>query len=397
MIEIRALTPDDAEQALRNQAVYFLQTFADEAKVERARSTWEFDREIGAFDDGRLVALTGGMSFETTVPGGARVPTLGLTRVGVLPTHRRRGLLTSLIREQFRLALDRGDVLSGLWASEAPIYGRFGYGLAGLSANYEIDTREAQFRQPLTDTGHIRLLDHNEIAAVIPDLYSRIGTSTVGSITRNQSLWSHYLRDFSIERVTAAHWFAIHTDVSGNTDGYVEYQKSASKPAEGHAVDLVDLISATPESYAALWRFILDLDLVRVVQAEERPIDEPLRHLLANPRAMKLQPDSWEEWTRVLDVRRALELRTYNTDESLTLHISDTFLPHNTGVYSVGAGRTEPEISLDAEALGAVYLGGTSFGELATAGRLTELVPGAVTRADRLFATRPRPWNGSHY
>ena len=395
-VEIRPITVDEVPQAQVNLSQYFLMAPASKARVERAQQYWELDRHFGAFVDGRLVGLTGAFSLDTTVPGGARLATMGLTRVGVLPTHRRSGLLTAMIREQFRDTAARGEPLSGLWASQSVIYGRFGYGLSGLSVRYRIATARSQFREPIVETGSFRTLIPSEVLTTIPDVYDRLGRSHVGSSQRPEALWRIYLDAFLTEPMEAAHWVVVHTDAKGDIDGYVEYRVDTGDTPAG-VLEVIELYGADPDVYAALWRFVLDIDLADRVECKARSVNEPLRHLLADPRQLMFREGGQEEWMRLVDVAAALDGRTYNTDEVLTIDVSDPFLPENSGVYGVAGEPRKPELAVDIESLSATYLGGTSFAELAAARRIVELVPGAVAKADRMFASRPLPWADSHY
>jgi predicted acetyltransferase len=407
-LDIRPLSRNDVRAALENMSRFFLMAPPSEARVEGALEAWEVDRFLGAFDRGRLVAQAGMRTFETTVPGGA-VPTAGLSAVGVIPGHTRRGLLTALLRDLFADAVRRGETVSSLRASEATIYGRFGYGVAGRAADYRIATAHAGFARPFADPGRVEVLEPSEVTAALPAIYERVGRSHVGAINRPAGLWRWYLADFLAPRPTAPRWVALHRGAGGEPDGYVDYHALDPAPpgTEGRVVEICDLVATDAAAYAALWRAVLGQDLVGTVQAVHRPVDEPLRHLLADSRRLRTLEVDDEQWVRLLDVGAALAGRAYRSAGCVALAVHDPFLPDNSGTYVVdgdaelGTGATredvEADLVLEVDALGAAYLGGTSFAELAAAGRVEERRAGSVAVADALFATRPLPWCGSFF
>ena len=111
---------------------------------------------LAAVDEGRIVGGAGAFSFRTTVPGGAVVPSAGVTVVGVLPTHRRRGILRSMMRLQLDDAHERGEALATLFASEETIYGRYGYGRATLALELKISRIRGAYR-PVKTVSRIRI------------------------------------------------------------------------------------------------------------------------------------------------------------------------------------------------------------------------------------------------
>jgi predicted acetyltransferase len=402
-IEIRPLTTDEIPNALQLMARYFLVEPPTEARITNAQECWAPDRQFAAFDGGRVVAMAGVWPLSTTVPGLERLPTMGLTRVGVASTHRRRGILTALLRAQFDDSLRRGDVISSLRASEAAIYGRFGYGLGGNVAKYRIKTPDSAFATPIDDSGSMRLLEPNEVMTTLPGIYDRVGRNHVGAIDRSEGLWRNYLGDFASDPFASAHWVAVHVAADGTLDGYVDFEATDRDNWErnGNLVHINDLVAADPVVYAALWRFVCDYDLVGTVESDERPTDEPIRWRLANPRALEVVERYDEQWVRLLNVDAALRQRAYNGDGSVVVNVTDSFAPANTGTYRLGAdaGRTDaaPDLSLDVSMLGAAYLGGTSFAELAAASRIVEHTAGAAARADALCASPRAPWCGSFF
>jgi len=373
-------------------------------RLEGRRPVWYADRAVVALDGDRIVGHAGDFPFGTLLPGGAIVPTAGLTRVGVLPTHRRRGLLTGMMERHLRRARDRGDVLGSLRAAESAIYGRFGYGLAGLSAAVRVHAHRSAFAVPVDLPGSFELLQGPSFIAAARQAYERCRLRP-GTLTRDEEFWNASYEAHLVDAPSIADWAVIHRDTKGRPDGFARWTPIDRDhwDVKGHKVELEDLHGATFEIEAGLWRFVLDLDLVDIVVSASRPIDEPIRHRFVDARAWETTEVWDEQWVRVLDVVAVLGARSYAGDGSVVLDVvGDSILPDNVGRYEVGAAgcrrvRRAAEIRLGIAELGAVVLGGTSFGELAAAGRLQEIKRGSLARADQLFHSPVAPWCGTNF
>jgi predicted acetyltransferase len=171
-------------------------------------------------------------------------------------------------------------------------------------------------------------------------------------------------------------------------------------------VRVVDLVGLDPEVEAALWQFVIEIDLVTHVRAGHRPVDEPLRWRLADPRRWRVMHLGDHLWVRVVDPAVALAARRYEVADALVLELGDSFLPHNDGCWLVDGSpdgavvtRTDraPDLACAASDLGSMYLGGVAASTLAAAGRVQEVTPGALARADRFFASRPAPWCSTEF
>ena len=397
-IEIRATQPDEhrAASATVSAALLFA-VMTDEEWTEREQS-WLDSASVSAWEDGRCVGHAGAFRFDTTVPGGARVPTYGVTRVGVLPTHTRRGLLTSMMTDLLRGARAEGTPLASLRASEAVIYSRYGFGVAGEAGAATVRTRAARpVRNP--GAGSVRILTSDEIMTVIPDLYDRCARRRVGTISRSEGLIRRYFAD-AIEGKKAS-FVAVHADADGQLDGYVHYDvRWREREAESDigSGEIHELWAADEAIERALWSYVFDIDLIQEWKLNERPIEDSLRFAIADPRAYRLVERYDEQWVRVLDVDAALNVRTYaSTDASFTVEVSDRMFADNNATWSVSSKGGErsaaaADLSVDIATLGAAYLGGTSWRELADGGRITVSRDSAVIDADTLFATRPSPF-----
>ncbi|HKF75180.1 MAG TPA: GNAT family N-acetyltransferase [Candidatus Dormibacteraeota bacterium] len=365
--------------------------------VQRVVQAIELERAIGVFEDGTLVATAAAQSMQLTVPGGS-APAVGIGRVSVLPTHRRQGLLTEMMRHLVAEARDRGEPLAALFSSEGGIYGRFGFGVATYEADVRVQRARSAFRSRAEGTG-LRLVQPVEAADTLARIAGAVTDGQPGAVRRGREWWR--FQAAAPQQPGEPEWQVV---VRAQQDGFVVYRTHGHlrPPAlEGGSLEVGPLFAVSPQAYAALWRYCLDVDLMDEVTARHRSVDEPLRHLLADPRAMECT--AWDGlWLRLVDVEAALRARRYARADRLVLHIEDGFCPWNTGTYALEAGEprrvTEPpDLVLPTDALGACYLGGNRFVALASAGVVAERVPGAAARADAVFASPLTPWCPYHF
>ncbi|MDH2414156.1 GNAT family N-acetyltransferase [Nocardioides sp. CER19] len=397
-LPIRPLTSDDE---VRTAFDVFLRAMVGlPIRDVDARTLVEPGRQLGAFDGDRLVGTVDSYTSWLTVPGGQRVPHAAVTHVGVLPTHTRRGIVTALVTEQLRDIAARGEVLASLRASEAVIYERFGYAVASSSTSARLARRRGGLRATVPASGQVRIADGAEGASAVPALYDR--AAWVGSIRRPDEWWR--LRRLGAAHDLAPTYTVIHS-TDGTDDGYAVYT-----PVDTHGwftsaervVTVSDFVALSESAYRGLLRHFLDLDLVDVVAFASLPVDDPLPTLLADQRALTWGSPRDETWLRIIDVERALAARTFDDGDPVVLRVTDDRLPGNEGCYEIGpktVTRTdaEPDLVADVAALAAAYLGGTGWWQLARAGRVEERTPGAVGRADRLFATPRAPFAGTSF
>jgi len=376
-------------------------------ELAASRVITEFDRTLAVFDGPEIVATAGIFSYDMTVPGGT-LPCGGVTRVSVLSTHRRRGLLTAMMRRQMDDMHQRGEPLAALYASEAPIYGRFGYGLATYQAEVEIARSHAAFATAGTGSGRLSMVDVPTAIQPFARVWDDARGSQPGMLALDERWIRAQLADLEINRGGASPQYRVLFQTDGKPSGFAIYRIKMDWDASGPngTLRLGMLIAATAAAYEALWRHVLDVDLIARVSAEMRPADEPLRFLLADSRQPKTRIEDGI-WLRLVDVAAALAGRRYAVEGRLALRVRDPFCAWNEGIYElVGspAGAEckalrngTPELALDAADLGALYLGGNRFRTLADAGRVEELHPGAIARADAMFAADRAPWCPSHF
>ena len=400
--EVRPCYEDEIERFLEICEASFGKGLPEE-DTRRLKHLLEPERTLAAFDESDIVGTNAAYRVNLTIPGG-ELPAAGVTMVGVLPSHRRRGILTALVREQLDTMRDWGEPLAVLWASEGAIYQRFGYGMAAPEAGIDLERDLARFLTPSDSIGRMVLITEEEALKVLPAVYDRVRTATPGMLSRSQEWWEHHrLSDPKSDREGAGPMFRALLEIDGEPTGYVLYRISPSWGKDGihkGAAEVIEAIAPGPAETRELWRFILGIDLVARIQCAHLQVDHPLRWWLVEPRRLRLNVRDGL-WLRVVDLEQALEARTYAQRGRVVFELSDPICKQNDGVWALEASpeggtvsRTneEPELGLGASELGAVYLGGTRLAELAGAARVRELAPGAVARFDSLFATPRMPW-----
>lgn len=403
-IDLRPITADEWPAFAR--AMYHV--FGDEPSgpyVDTPPPVGELERSLALFDGDRVAATSGIYSKTLTVPG-ATVPCAGVSWVTVSPTHRRRGVLTAIMRRQLDELHEGGrEPVAALWAAEAPIYGRFGYGPAAFRGGLTGQAERLRLRRDVDlGKGTVDLVDEAAYRAAAVGLHEQLRRVVPGNLDRTDAWWDRVLRDDPEQRNGAtARRYLLHTEPGGTATGIAAYRIKSGWSEAGEpesTLHIEDLRAAGPQAYAALWDFLLSLDLVRTLRYPMASADEPLRHLLTDPRALHVQVVD-ALWVRLGDVGRALAARRYPAPIDLVLEVTDEFCPWNAGRWRLtghpaGAhcARTDrdPDLVLGIEALSSAYLGGVSLGTLHAAGRVTEISPGAVTLAATAFGWPVAPW-----
>jgi predicted acetyltransferase len=392
----RSPSADEFESVLRTTYA----AFGDEPKdddVDRQRRMMPVDRVLAAWDAGRPVGVAASYPFELTVPGGT-APAAGVTWVGVLPSHRRRGVLSELMRRQLEDVHGRGEPLAILWASEAPIYGRFGYGVAAPETFMDAERAAFALRDDPGPRGSVRLVTAEEAAQLFPPLYESRRKERPGSLSRSETWWKDgMLPDPEHWRDGYGPKFYALLEIDGTPAGYAMYRVK-SKWEDGTPqgeLRVTDAVAASPEATAELWRYLFGVDLVVRVKSGRMDPAWSLALMVTDPRRLHL---SFAEglWLRLVDVEGALRARGFAVAEPAVLEVEDELFPRNAGRWSVGveAGRTDAgaDVALHVSDLASPYLGAFSFERLAAAGRARELRPGGLARVTALFATPIPPY-----
>ena len=394
-LEYRSPSEDELRATFEAANIAFANELRDD-DFERHRTEVPPGRVVGAFDGDRPVGLTGSIAFEMTVPGGV-VPTAGVTYVGVLPSHRRRGILTELMRRQLEDLKDSGEPLAILWASEPVIYGRFGYGIAAPSAAMEAERAGFAFRDDPGPKGTPRLVSAEEARELFPPVFERARVQRNGMLSRSDARWDARVSDPEHWRDGASPKYFVVIEIEETPEAFAMYRvkdKWERGMPQGE-LRVLDLIATSTEATRELWRYLFGVDLIVRVSLWSFDPATPLFLMVQDARRLQLKLHDGI-WLRFVDVGEALRRRTYVDGDSVVLEVVDPFCPWNEGRYRAGdkAGPTEEpaELRLTVSDLASAYLGAFSFERLAAAGRLEELAEGAIARASALFRTELPPY-----
>lgn len=402
---MRPLEDDDLVAARELSAAAFHETAHDDS-LELERGRFEPKRTLGVFDGEALVGTAGAYTRDMTIPGGP-MPVAHVTWVSVHPAYTRRGILTRMMRQQLDELYDQGEPVAALWASESPIYSRFGYGLASRHfVRFSGPTREmtlTQATKSLVDRSALRwgMAADPDIRKQLTAAYERVRGDRVGYCSRNDAWWEHILFDPERDRDGYRPLTAVVYHGTEGPEGYVLY--TANDDYNDGVADgklrIKELHTATPRAHATLWDFIAGLDLISEFSWYNAPIDEPVVHMITNPGRINTRLSD-NLWVRIVRLEEALTQRSYLSPVDVVFEIDDDFLPANSGRWHLRADssgsqcqRTDAnaDLSLSAVELGACYLGGTTLTQLAAAGRVVELSQGALARADQAFRVTRAP------
>ena len=403
-LEFRPVTEDEWPAFLETVRVAFGAAVApgDEAPEKR---TWDLARSVAAMQDGQPIGCAGSFDFDLTLPGLTTAPAAGVTWVGVRPTHRRQGALHGMMRFQLEELHEREVPLAVLLASESVIYGRFGYGMATTQVDLQLDRHRTALREPFEAPGRVVLVtDAAEVQRRLPEIHERVRRQQPGDVSRPEGWWKGFFPGSGGGSSFGPRFHLFYENPAGETEGYAYYRVKTNRevPLSGDWTVLLQGLGAlTFEAYVALWRFVWDVDLSATLITSLRPPDEPLRHLLADPRRLMTTRSVDFLWCRVVDVGAALAARRYEVTGSVVLEVRDAVCPWNAGRWRLEGSadgatceRTDAaaDVTLSASELGAVFLGGTRLSALAAARRVDEHAPGAIARTDSMLATARAPW-----
>jgi predicted acetyltransferase len=416
-LPIRTITAEEYASLTEMSYIAFLESLTPEA-LEYEREVAELDRTVGAFDGDLVVGTAGAYTFQLTVPGGTAAAA-GVTFIAVRPSHRRRGILTGLMDWLMGDARGRGEPVAILFASEAPIYGRFGFGMASMHQRITIMRGEGLITPGAAvaaEAPRLREAEPLQAAAELARVYAAVLPSRPGLVARDNRWWHHLLGDPPVRRPPGQSPLRclLAEDESGPR-GYALYRTQLSFGPDhlpDGAVRIRELTAADPAATATLWADLLSRDLVGEVTAQMRPIDDPLLDMLADRRRARAGPTDGL-WVRLVDLPAALCQRRYAAAVDLVLEVADPLLPANEGRWrlsvinppgsqsseggTVSCERsTDPaDLRLPVQALGAAYLGAPRLGQLAAAGQVAELTPGALATLATAMSWPIAPFNGT--
>jgi predicted acetyltransferase len=409
-IEIRQLGPDDAEAAVEVTSAAFLERPDRAGVAALVREGWDPARSWLAWDGTRACGTFRSFATEITLPGFAQVPAAAVAAVTVLPTHRRRGILTKLAEAEHRAALERGDMLAILYCSEFGIYGRYGYGPSTRFGTWTIDVRATKVVPATGDEGTVEYAEPSAATKdQIRDVFEAWRPKQVSEIRRRDLGW-----DFRLglrPEPWGGGWkgfLVLHRDAAGRVDGFMRYTAVSKEegPLPSSEINIQELVGLDDAAEMALWRFVTSIDLVALVRGEGRSVADRLPWRLTNARAATLSNVLDGLWVRLLDVRAALGARTYERDASLVLEVVDPLAPgglHRLALDATADGATctptdrSADLTLPVAALGSVFLGAHDLRDVVIRTGADEHTRGALATAARAFRTAREPWSSSFF
>ncbi|PYC87944.1 GNAT family N-acetyltransferase [Streptomyces tateyamensis] len=407
-IEIKAVTEETLSAWCHAVNVGFLRAGAPLAEEVRRQRLFP-GRTLGAFEGERVVATLRSFPLQLTLPGGASLAASAVTAVTTTQTHRRRGLLTRMMRQDLAAAKDRGEAVAILIAAEYGIYGRFGFGPATRMVGRKIDLKRAGgIRAELAGAvgGRLDLVSMAELGKLGPELHERWRRQQPGAINRDEQHWKTVTGELVLP--VSDGWkepFAVaHRDAAGQVTGLAVYQVKSDWDGvvPDGTVQVKDFLALDLPTAVSLWRYLTEVDWTTKVVVENLGPDDPLPLLLTDPRAATITETADFTWLRVLDVPTAFAARRYAAAGRVVLEVTDPdgFAAGRWALEAdqEGAGRAvrtedEPDLALSASALGSLYLGAESASRLAAAGLVEECRPGAAFAADQLLTTPLKAWN----
>ncbi len=371
----------------------------------------ELGRTLAAFDGDTIVGGTGVFSFRMRVPG-AMAPVAGVSLVAVLPSHRRQGILSALMRRQLADVSERGEAMAVLFASESGIYGRYGYGRASWHAAYRLERGEGALAPgaPADPGLRLRVAEPLSARAELAKVYDLALAERPGLYARTEPWWDRLLTDLHSEDGASQQIRCVLAEDDSGPRAYAvftsteRWDEDAGLPRG--VLEVSEAIATDPAATAALWDNLLSRDLVSEFHARMRPVDDPLLYLLADPRRIR-SVVSDGLWVRLVDVGRALAQRHYASPVDVVIEVADELCPHNAGRWRLAAQvgvapagfratceRTTAtaDVVLPVWAVGAAYLGGTGLKAMATAGLITEVTPGSLAALSTAMSWEPAPW-----
>ncbi|GAB3297227.1 GNAT family N-acetyltransferase [Epidermidibacterium keratini] len=396
--QLTDVTADHADSFLEAVASGFQEQNFDEFN-DVVRPMIVPGRFFGYTVDEQWVSTFGAGRRTMTVPGGTTIDAAAVTVVTVQPPFRRRGLLTAMMQRGLESYAAAGEPVAILWASEAGIYGRFGFGAATSRLVLSGARSRMRFLPSAPRAGSVGEVGRDDYLSAAARIWDVVRAQRPGELNRGRIWWDFRVYDAEhARRGAGAMRFVLHYDDAGTPDGFAAYRFKEDSDGFDPAgeVRIADIHASTPAAYSMLWQYLLDLDLSGRFRYANAPVDAPLRHLLADARALGTELTD-NIYLRVIDVESALTARQYAAPIDTVIEVSDEQLPANSGRYRVRAEAfatpvveraddAEPDLSLSILELGAVYLGGVALRDLAFAGRVTEHTPGALDAATTAFS-----------
>ena len=396
--ELRPVTPDEFLQWLRAESRAHSNRLDHDP--EDLRPHFDLSRSLAVFEGSNIVGGCQCHQLQMSIPGGTSAVG-GVSNVAVQSTHTRQGIMSRMMRRQFNDMHEWGEPLAVLFASEGGIYGRFGYGVGTMHESWRIERPYNAYAQRYETPGGIVFIEPDDIGKKLPELYRRATAGRSGVFPKPPHKWEEESRapeahdpDPRVRGRGRGGLFYAAYEQDGRLDGYVAYR--SNRPT----ITINDLMAVTREATAALWRFCFDIDLMGATEAIRRPLDDPLPWMLSDPRRLQRTVRDGV-WLRIVDAAAALEQRRYAEPGKLVFQVRDGLCPWNENCFKLDgspegattqASSASPDLTVDTSALASAYLGTVAFTTLGGAGLVDEHTPGALQRADRMFAVPLKPW-----
>ncbi|MFG2721872.1 GNAT family N-acetyltransferase [Streptomyces sp. NPDC048416] len=357
---------------------------------------------IGAYDGDALVGFLVAHRFTLSVPGG-ELPCPGLTFVSVAPTHRRRGVLSGMIAEVFRRCAEHGRPIAALWATEAAIYGRFGFGAGTYGTSVEIDSTRPLALRVDPDPRALRLIDPDDAPAELGPCYEATRGRRAGRIARDAARWrGEWLPETDEDDEELGPPRVVGLGATGEPlAGYAVYRtRREDDPAKPGTVQVAELVAGSPAGEAALWNYLAGIDLTGTVRAWGLAPDDPLLLFATDRDQVRVTAQFPALWIRLVDVAAALTARSWAAEVFLVLEVRDDRVPANAGRFRLTASPhgctyeptpAAPDLTFDVRDLAACYLGGSEVRRLVRAGLVTEHTPDAAAALDAALRTGELP------
>ncbi|MCA9189816.1 MAG: GNAT family N-acetyltransferase [Pirellulaceae bacterium] len=359
----------------------------------------ERDRMRVLRDQGQVVGTLGAHSLKMVVPGGT-CNVAGTTLVGVLPTHRRRGLLRKFIEHHLSEVHALGEPLAALWASEGSIYGQFGYGLATERTAWKIPRTFAALHEGKGNAGECRLVDADEAFAEFPQIHDSQRDCRPGFLYRRAAWWSNRILSESHPAFGDVALRRILYSIDGSPSGYAIYHTSRQDSEGGLQLHVREVCARDEDSERSIWQCLTSVDLVESIHCWNLPADHPLRWWLKDVQKSS-RTIAAGMWLRIISVETALTARHYRGRGRLVLEVHDEQCPWNCGRFQLEVhedGTAEctrtsdsPDIVVPISALSSVYLGNFSWEDQRRCGAVSG-APDRVQLADAIFSWEPAAW-----
>lgn len=367
------------------------------------------DRLLGAMDTktGQIVGTGGADQYVLTVPGGNTIGMAGIMGMGTLPTHKRKGIFSSVINKLHSQAKERGDVIAGLWASQSLLYTRFGYGLSTLREDWTINTNHTKLLKQKKESIRFELVDKEKALIEIPKIYDTFRKCQNGATDRTEGYWNYILYEDDSAKYNKSGncgFFFVLAYKDNKPSGYAIYnfnkESGVAHEDDKGTLDVQEIISTDKETNIALWHYIFGIELVEEIKINQRAPGDPLYLMLENPRKLKRETIDGL-WVRIVDPIKMLEKRKYNSEGNITICIAGQNQKDIEGTYSIETDGTntevkkvnkKPDISMKASDLSSIYFGAVSPGEYFQAGNLEIENQNSLIELSKMFFVQQAPW-----